>query len=102
MFTTLMTSKRFAPLFWCQFFSAFLIGTIAGGLAAKDGPDQASFASVMMVFALATWISARLIPPTGSAAPDLKLDYNIVRSTFRLLGALKADSRLWWGGLVTS
>ena len=23
MFTTLMTTRRFAPLFWCQFFSAF-------------------------------------------------------------------------------
>src|SRR5919107_4609753 len=23
MFRTLMTSRRFAPLFWCQFFSAF-------------------------------------------------------------------------------
>ena len=23
MFTTLMTARRFAPLFWCQFFSAF-------------------------------------------------------------------------------
>ena len=63
-------------------FIAILIGTIAGGLAAKDGPNQASFASVMMVFALACWISARLIPPTGQAAPDLKLDFNIVRSTF--------------------
>ena len=83
-------------------FIAILLGTIAGGLAAKDGPNQASFASVMMVFALACWISARLIPPTGQAAPDLKLDFNIVRSTFRLLGALKAEPRLWWGGLVTS
>jgi acyl-[acyl-carrier-protein]-phospholipid O-acyltransferase / long-chain-fatty-acid--[acyl-carrier-protein] ligase len=83
-------------------FIAILAGTIAGGLAAKDGPDQASFASVMMVFALACWISARFIPPTGSAAPSLKLDFNIVRSTFRLLGALKAEPRLWWGGLVTS
>ena len=23
MFFTLMTARRFAPLFWCQFFSAF-------------------------------------------------------------------------------
>ena len=23
MFTTLMRTRRFAPLFWCQFFSAF-------------------------------------------------------------------------------
>jgi acyl-[acyl-carrier-protein]-phospholipid O-acyltransferase / long-chain-fatty-acid--[acyl-carrier-protein] ligase len=83
-------------------FIAILTGTIAGGLAAMDGPDEASFASVMMVFALASWTSARLIPPTAQAAPDLQLDFNFVRSTFRLLGALKAEPRLWWGGLVTS
>jgi acyl-[acyl-carrier-protein]-phospholipid O-acyltransferase/long-chain-fatty-acid--[acyl-carrier-protein] ligase len=83
-------------------FIAILTGTIAGGLAAKEGPDEASFSSIMMVFALACWISARFIPPTGRAAPDLVLDFNIVRSTFRLLGFLKADPRLWWGGLVTS
>jgi acyl-[acyl-carrier-protein]-phospholipid O-acyltransferase / long-chain-fatty-acid--[acyl-carrier-protein] ligase len=83
-------------------FIAILAGTIAGGFTAHDGPDQALFASVMMVFALATWLAARLIPPSGRAAPDLKIDFNIARSTFRLLAGLKADRRLWWGGLVTS
>jgi acyl-[acyl-carrier-protein]-phospholipid O-acyltransferase/long-chain-fatty-acid--[acyl-carrier-protein] ligase len=83
-------------------FIAILAGTIAGGLAARKGPDQATFASIMMLFALATWIAARLIPPSGRAAPNLKLDFNIARSTFRLLSALKAEPRLWWGGLVTS
>ncbi|MBV9240359.1 MAG: acyl-[ACP]--phospholipid O-acyltransferase, partial [Xanthobacteraceae bacterium] len=43
-----------------------------------------------------------LIPPSGRAAPDLNLDFNIARSTYRLLAALKADPRLWWGGLVAS
>ena len=83
-------------------FIAILAGTIAGGIAAGKGPDQAAFASVMMVFALATWLAARLIPPSGRAAPDLKLDFNIARSTYRLLAALKAEPRLWWGGLVAS
>ncbi|MBV9235896.1 MAG: MFS transporter, partial [Xanthobacteraceae bacterium] len=83
-------------------FIAILAGTIAGGIAAGNGPDQAAFASVMMVFALATWLAARLIPPSGRAAPDLNLDFNIARSTYRLLAALKADPRLWWGGLVAS
>jgi acyl-[acyl-carrier-protein]-phospholipid O-acyltransferase / long-chain-fatty-acid--[acyl-carrier-protein] ligase len=83
-------------------FIAILTGTIAGGLTASGGTNHALFASLMMVFAFACWISARLIPPTGRAAPDLALDFNIVRSTFHLLGLLKAEPRLWWGGLVTS
>jgi acyl-[acyl-carrier-protein]-phospholipid O-acyltransferase/long-chain-fatty-acid--[acyl-carrier-protein] ligase len=83
-------------------FLAILLGTIVGGLAAKDGGDPATFAGLMMVFAVACWGSALLIPPTGQGAPTLRIDWNIARSTFRLLGVLRADRRLWWGGLVVS
>ncbi|MTW16561.1 acyl-[ACP]--phospholipid O-acyltransferase [Rhodoplanes serenus] len=83
-------------------FLAILLGTIVGGLAAKDGGDPASFAGLMMVVALLCWLSALLIPRTGQGAPNLRLDPNIVRSTARLLGELKADRRLWWSALVVS
>src|SRR5215468_9660143 len=83
-------------------FIAILLGTIVGGLAAKGGGNPASFAGLMMVFAVLCWISARFIPATGEAAPDLKIDANIARSTFKLLSELKAQPRLWWGGLVVS
>jgi acyl-[acyl-carrier-protein]-phospholipid O-acyltransferase / long-chain-fatty-acid--[acyl-carrier-protein] ligase len=55
-----------------------------------------------MAFALMCWISARFIPATGEAAPDLKIESNIARSTFNLLRELKTQRRLWWGGLVVS
>jgi acyl-[acyl-carrier-protein]-phospholipid O-acyltransferase/long-chain-fatty-acid--[acyl-carrier-protein] ligase len=83
-------------------FFAILTGTIVGGLAAKDGGDPAAFAGMMMVFALGCWGAAQFIPPTGRAAPELKINPNILASTFRLLGELKADARLWWGGMVVS
>jgi len=83
-------------------FIAILLGTIVGGLAAEGGGSPASFAGLMMVFAVLCWISARFIPATGEAAPDLKIDANIARSTFTLLSELKAQPRLWWGGLVVS
>jgi acyl-[acyl-carrier-protein]-phospholipid O-acyltransferase/long-chain-fatty-acid--[acyl-carrier-protein] ligase len=83
-------------------FIAILLGTIVGGLAAKDGGDPASFGTLIMVFAVFCWIAARFIPATGEAAPDLKIDSNIARSTFKLLRELKAQPRLWWGGLVVS
>jgi len=56
----------------------------------------------LVLFALLSWGAARLIPPTGSAAPSLRIDRNIVRSTFALVAALRAEPRLWWGGLVIS
>lgn len=83
-------------------FMAILLGTIVGGLAAKDGGHWAAFGSMMLVFALLCWGSSLMIPRVGSGAPDLKISTNIAKSTAALLKHLRSDSRLWWGGLVTS
>ena len=83
-------------------FIAILSGTIVGGIAASNGGAPVAFAVLMMTFAVLCWISARMIPPTGEAAPSLKIDFNIVRSTFALLRELKSQKRLWWGALVVS
>ncbi len=83
-------------------FVAILTGTIAGGLAAREGGDPASFAAIMMGLALASWAAARLIPPSGRAAPDLPITFNIVASTFRLIGELRRQPALWWGALAIS
>jgi acyl-[acyl-carrier-protein]-phospholipid O-acyltransferase/long-chain-fatty-acid--[acyl-carrier-protein] ligase len=83
-------------------FLAILLGTIVGGLAAKDGGDPASFAGLMIVFALLCWGSSLLIPKVGSGAPDLVISKNIASSTIELINHLRSDRRLWWGALVTS
>jgi acyl-[acyl-carrier-protein]-phospholipid O-acyltransferase/long-chain-fatty-acid--[acyl-carrier-protein] ligase len=83
-------------------FIAILLGTIVGGLAAKDGGDPAKFAVLMIVFALMCWSASLLIPRTGQAAPDLVVQKNILASTAGLLKFLREDPRLLWGGLVTS
>ena len=83
-------------------FMAILLGTIVGGLAAKDGGDPASFSGLMLVFALLCWGSSLLIPKVGSGAPDLVISKNIVSSTAGLIRHLRSDRRLWWGALVTS
>ena len=83
-------------------FMAILLGTIVGGLAAKEGNHPAMFGALIMVFALLCWMSSLFIPRTGQGAPDLHVDRNIARSTGSLLKDLWSDSRLWWGGLVTS
>jgi acyl-[acyl-carrier-protein]-phospholipid O-acyltransferase/long-chain-fatty-acid--[acyl-carrier-protein] ligase len=83
-------------------FIAILTGTIVAGFASKNGGSPASFAGLMLAFALACWISALFIPRTGEAAPNLVIDFNIARSTFVLLRDLYRESRLWWGGLVVS
>src|SRR6201988_2054251 len=83
-------------------FMAILLGTIVGGLAAKEGKYPAMFGALIMVFALFCWVSSLFIPRTGQGAPNLYVDPNVARSTGSLLKDLWSDSRLWWGGLVTS
>jgi acyl-[acyl-carrier-protein]-phospholipid O-acyltransferase/long-chain-fatty-acid--[acyl-carrier-protein] ligase len=81
-------------------FIAILTGTIAGGLT--GGGNMVLVAALVMAFALACWLSALAIPPTGSGAPDLKVRANIAASTAAMLRYLRSDPRLWWGALVTS
>ena len=83
-------------------FIAILLGTIVGGIAAKDGGDPAHFAALMIVFSVMCWSASLFIPRTGEAAPDLVPDRNILKSTGGLLAFLREDRRLWWGAFVTS
>ena len=83
-------------------FIAILLGTIVGGLAAKDGGDPAKFAVLMIVFSVMCWSASLFIPRTGEAAPNLVVQRNVLVSTGGLLKFLREDPRLWWGALVTS
>jgi acyl-[acyl-carrier-protein]-phospholipid O-acyltransferase/long-chain-fatty-acid--[acyl-carrier-protein] ligase len=79
-----------------------LIGTLAGGLVARRGGDPAHFAGAMIFISLACYGASRFIPPTGEAAPELRIDANIFRSTRHLLADLRADRNLWRAGVMVS
>ncbi len=88
-------------------FLAILLGTIMGGIAMTDGGSGAMFpawaiAITVIGFAAAGWLSARMIIPTGPAAPTLAITRNPVRSTIERLNEFRSDRRLWIGGLITS
>src|SRR5262249_28723785 len=63
--------------------------------------DPAFFALLMIVFSLLCWIASLFIPPTGQAAPNLRVRANIAVSTYNLVKQLRTDSRIFWGALVT-
>jgi len=83
-------------------FVAILTGTIAGGLAAAEQGAAGLIALLVMGMAVLALISARAIPPTGAAAPDLVITINPLRSTLALVRDLKSQPRLWTGGLIVS
>ncbi|MDX2257642.1 MAG: MFS transporter, partial [Hyphomicrobiaceae bacterium] len=89
-------------------FLAILLGTIAGGFAmattASGEPaiPEWAIAVIILAFAGLCLLSARLIKETGPGDPNLPITRNIFASTFRLVGELYSDRRLWVGGLITS
>lgn len=82
-------------------FLAILGGTIAGGFAMQAN-GALGFAIGVMIVSLFAYFAARFIPQTPRAAPDLVVDVNIFRSTFRLLRLLYANAELWRLTRVTS
>src|SRR6185437_7362908 len=83
-------------------FVAILLGTMTAGLAARFGANHFYFGVLLVGVALACWISALLIPPSGVGAPGLRIGVNIFASTVATIRYLRRDTRLWWGAMVTS
>jgi acyl-[acyl-carrier-protein]-phospholipid O-acyltransferase / long-chain-fatty-acid--[acyl-carrier-protein] ligase len=83
-------------------FMAILLGTIIASFTARDGGSPVTFGALIMTFAVLCWVSSLMIPRAGEGAPSLAVQWNIVSSTADLLKHLWADSRLRWGGIVTS
>ena len=83
-------------------FLAILGGTILGGFAVADGRDPALLGVLVIAFAALCWGASLMIPRTGEAAPQLRVDPNVLRSTYGLLADLWQDSRLWRGGVAVS
>ncbi|MGJ0424956.1 acyl-[ACP]--phospholipid O-acyltransferase [Methylocystis sp.] len=82
-------------------FFAILSGTVAGGMALHVGDGVILAAGVMGVAVLALG-AAWLIPPTGRGDPNLAIDANVFRSTFKLLRHLRGQIALRRLAVVTS
>ncbi len=63
---------------------AILAGTISGGIIIDLVNEEAAAAFVLMV-AIIGWISARFIPSAPPQKSFEKIDYNFVRSSYRLV-----------------
>ena len=67
---------------------AILMGTIVGGLLILQ-PGGAGIISVLIVFfALLGWLASLKIPQAGSFNPKVSIDFNIVRSTHRIIASV--------------
>ncbi|HUG60780.1 MAG TPA: AMP-binding protein, partial [Methylomirabilota bacterium] len=76
-------------------FLAILTGGIAAGLAANGGGDPAHYAGLIALFSVLGWLASLAIPTTAAASPDLRVNPNILASTFSLIAIVRKDRRLW-------
>jgi acyl-[acyl-carrier-protein]-phospholipid O-acyltransferase/long-chain-fatty-acid--[acyl-carrier-protein] ligase len=83
-------------------FLAILLGSILGTKVVAAGYSRLPFSGLIVGLSIACWLSARAIPATREAAPDLKVERNIFASTKELLGILRASKKLWWSGIAIS
>ena len=83
-------------------FAAIICGLIVGGFAAEEGRSALSVVAQLMAIALACYGAARFIPATGVGAPGLKVDKNVLASTWRVIAQVRADDRQWVAALATS
>jgi acyl-[acyl-carrier-protein]-phospholipid O-acyltransferase/long-chain-fatty-acid--[acyl-carrier-protein] ligase len=83
-------------------FLAVISGMFMGGMPSRDAGGAAWFCGLLVLFSAACWVSSLFIPRTGEAAPGLRIQTNIFRSTGHLLKDLWSDTRLWRGGIIVS
>ena len=84
-------------------FIAAILGPTVAALTSQHGQGDPRWAlGVTLLVAAIAWVSALFIPKTGEAAPDLKVDPNLLRSTVQLVKSIHADQRLWRGGIIVS
>jgi acyl-[acyl-carrier-protein]-phospholipid O-acyltransferase/long-chain-fatty-acid--[acyl-carrier-protein] ligase len=83
-------------------FIAILLGTVIGGLAASNDSAAVPLGLAVAALGISCYLTARLIPPTGDAAPDLVVSMDPWSSTVALIRDLRGERRLWVGGLITA
>jgi len=73
-------------------FVSILAGTLAGGLlVAVPSTGRALLSGLLLVVALAGWAAARAIPAAPSSRPNLALDWNLARGTWRTVAMARRN-----------
>jgi hypothetical protein len=72
-------------------FIAILVGTIAGGLLIAGEAGPLVVAGGIIACAIAGWLVSQAIPKAPAAAPDLKINWNPVSASWRIVKLAQRD-----------
>ncbi|MCB1760918.1 MAG: MFS transporter [Gammaproteobacteria bacterium] len=83
-------------------FVAILLGTLAGGLLILTGSGGILISLMVVAIAVAGWLTARAIPATRAAAPQLRVSMNFVAETWRIVSHAAAARDVFLPTLAVS
>lgn len=76
-------------------FLAILLGSIAGVVLKMEGTGEWVAPTAVIVIAMMGFLAARQIPAAAPAEPSLKMDWNLLRETGRILGHAREVHSVW-------
>lgn len=76
-------------------FLAILLGSIAGVVLKMEGTGEWVAPTAVIVIATMGFLAARQIPAAAPAEPSLKMDWNLLRETGRILGHAREVHSVW-------
>ncbi len=76
-------------------FLSILLGTIFGGLIIRTEYGVELLSICVVVFALIGWIASKSIPKAPIGDPDLKIGWNIVGETWKIIDYARKKRTVW-------
>ncbi len=73
-------------------YTAIILGLLVGGVTvAIDPANPVLLSACLVAIAVAGYLASRLIPPTGAVDPDLTVNWNAWRETWRIIGFARKE-----------
>lgn len=76
-------------------FLSILLGTIFGGLIIRTVYGVELLSLCVVSFAVVGWISSRSIPKAPIGDPNLKISWNIISQTWKIIGHAREERTVW-------
>jgi len=76
-------------------FLSILLGTIFGGLIIRTEYGMEILSVCMIIFAIIGWLASRAIPLAKLGDANLKIGWNIVAETWKIIGFARTERTVW-------
>ncbi len=76
-------------------FLAILLGTIIGGITIRIENGIEIISAAVVSFAIIGWLSSRFIPKASVGDQNLKISFNILSQTWKIINYAKKENTVW-------